>query len=296
MSYTIKKHKLGYSYIFPTPSEKELSDYYEKKYYQNLTASTYQAAYSEEELTVLKIDADLSNYFFTEYSGDKSGDLIDIACGEGFFMKNMQDLGWNVCGTDYSSHGIVKNNPAFKDKVIYGDLNAVLDDLIQKGTTFDFINLGNILEHVVSPIDLLNNCYKLLNQKGLLRIKVPNDFSSLQQLLTSKGKIEPYWVHPPDHLSYFNFENLPKVLSHCNFTIEKMIGDFPIELFLLHPASNYIDNKVGKEAHQARINYALSIWGLGIEKFLEISSGLAQSQLSRCCIVYSSKISCHESE
>ena len=204
-------------------------------------------------------------------------------------MKNMQDLGWNVYGTDYSSHGIVKNNPAFKDKVIYGDLNAVLDDLIQKGTTFDFINLGNILEHVVSPIDLLNNCYKLLNQKGLLRIKVPNDFSSLQQLLTSKGKIEPYWVHPPDHLSYFNFENLPKVLSHCNFTIEKMIGDFPIELFLLHPASNYLDNKVGKEAHFSRTSFTLNLWQSGINEFINIFSAFADAKISRSCIAYARK-------
>ena len=42
MSYTVKKHDLGYYFISPVPSELKLKDYYEKKYYQNLTTSTYQ--------------------------------------------------------------------------------------------------------------------------------------------------------------------------------------------------------------------------------------------------------------
>ena len=31
MSYTVKKHDLGYYFISPVPSEQELKDYYEKK-------------------------------------------------------------------------------------------------------------------------------------------------------------------------------------------------------------------------------------------------------------------------
>ena len=56
MSYTVKKHDLGYYFISPVPSEQELKEYYEKKYYQDLTSSTYQASYSKEELAVLKND------------------------------------------------------------------------------------------------------------------------------------------------------------------------------------------------------------------------------------------------
>ena len=68
MSYTVKKHDLGYYFISPVPSELKLKDYYEKKYYQNLTTSTYQDSYSEKELAVLKIDAELGNDFFIKNS------------------------------------------------------------------------------------------------------------------------------------------------------------------------------------------------------------------------------------
>ena len=289
MNYTIKKHDLGFYFIFPTPNEEELKEYYEKKYYQDLTVSTYQESYTKEELAILKIDADLSDDIFSKLSENKTKVLLDIACGEGFFMKKMQELGWEVNGTDYSSHGIETKNPELQDKVIFGELNPVLDQLIQNNRIFDFINLGNILEHVISPIDLLNRCHKLLSQKGVLRVKVPNDFSHLQRHLTNDNSISPYWVHPPDHLSYFNFDSLPRVLNHCNFKIQKLLGDFPIELFLLHPGSNYIDKKVGKQAHQARIDFTLNLWKRDKTEYLEIFTGLAKAKISRSCITYVKK-------
>jgi len=289
VSYTVKKHDLGYHFISPVPSEQELKDYYEKRYYQDLTASTYQDKYSDKELAVLKIDAYISDYLFSQFSEKKSNSLIDIACGEGFFMKNMQDLGWKVCGTDYSSFGIKKNNPSLKNKAIYGDLNLILNGLIKNKRTFDFINLGNILEHVISPIDLLNECNKLLKQSGILRVKVPNDFSTLQNHIITNNSINSYWVNPPDHLSYFNFDSLPKVLNHCNFEILKLFGDFPIELFLLHPGSNYVNKKVGKQAHLARIDYTLNLWKRYKTECVEIFTGFAKAKISRSCIAYVGK-------
>ena len=286
MNYTVKKHDLGYYFIFPTPSEEELKEYYQKKYYQDLTVSTYQESYSDAELAVLKIDAELGDDIFSKGSQNESKELLDIACGEGFFMKNMQELGWKVNGTDYSSHGIKIHNPKLEDKIIYGELNPVIEELIQNKKTFDFINLGNILEHVISPINLLNKCYKLLSQEGVLRVKVPNDFSPLQKYITKNNSINPYWIHPPDHLSYFNFDSLPKVLNHCNFKVEKLLGDFPIELFLLHPESNYINKKAGKQAHQARIEFTLDLWENDKMEYVETFTGFAKAKISRSCIAY----------
>lgn len=289
MNYTVKKHDLGYYFISPVPSEQELKEYYEKKYYQDLTVSTFQESYTEEELDVLKIDAELGNDIFLNGSEKESKDLLDIACGEGFFMKNMQRLGWKVYGTDYSSHGIKIHNPQLQDKVIYGELNPVLEKLIQNKKAYDFINLGNILEHVISPIDLLDKCHKLLSQDGVLRVKVPNDFSKLQRFISKNNSINSYWVHPPDHLSYFNFDSLPKVLNHCNFEVQKLFGDFPIELFLLHPESNYVEKEVGKQAHQVRIDYTLNLWKEDKNEYIKTFTGFAKAKISRSCIAYSKK-------
>ena len=288
MSYTIKQHELGYKYISPLPSEKELQDYYKNKYYQNLTVSTYQNKYSKEELELFKIDAVLSNVFYKEQVR-KTTNLLDIACGEGYFMKYMQDLDWEVEGTDYSSFGIKTHNKSLLDKVHFGDLMTRLDQLITNKKNYDFINLGNILEHVVYPLELLNKCNQLLSSGGMLRVKVPNDFSLIQNNLIDNDLTEEYWVHPPDHLSYFNFDTLPKVLHHCNFDLKELLGDFPIEIFLLHPDSNYIKNNNGRKAHLARASFTLDVWIKGHKAFLEVFSNLAKAKISRSCIAFATK-------
>ena len=50
-------------------------------------------------------------------------------------MKNIQKLRLKVRATDYSSHCIKIKNPEPQDKVIYGELIPVLEELIQKNKT-----------------------------------------------------------------------------------------------------------------------------------------------------------------
>jgi hypothetical protein len=52
------KNKWGFYQYDPLPSEKELQEYYEKKYYQEKHGS-YEILHSQEELTYLKLKASL---------------------------------------------------------------------------------------------------------------------------------------------------------------------------------------------------------------------------------------------
>lgn len=285
MKYKLKKHKFGFMQVSPIPSEEELSHYYENQYYQESTAVTYSHLYTKEELNVIKIDAYVSNSLFHAQKFDKKS-LFDIACGEGFFMDVFYKLGWDVTGTDYSIAGVSQHNPHLIDKIIVDKLETVLESLISKKKIFTFINLGNILEHVTNPISLLKMCHLLLEKEGLLRVKVPNDFSDLQNILEKKKLTNSHWVCPPDHLSYFNFSNLKKTLIKNNFSILKEFGDFPIEFFLLNKHSNYVQNDVGKEAHNSRTTIINLIWESGIDAYMKWSEGLASAKISRSCIFF----------
>ena len=52
--------------------------------------------------------------------------LFDIGCGEGFFMKEMEKLGWKVQGCDFSNEGIKNQNPYLISKVEFGDIYEIL--------------------------------------------------------------------------------------------------------------------------------------------------------------------------
>ncbi|MEE9268541.1 MAG: hypothetical protein V3U70_03960, partial [Thermoplasmata archaeon] len=65
-----------------------------------------------------------------------------------------------------------------------------------------------------------------------------------------------------------------------------LYGGFPVDLFLLHPASNYVrDASQGKAAHLARVAAELSIAEHGMEAFHRYFQGLAGCGMGRTITV-----------
>lgn len=131
----------------------------------------------------------------------------------------------------------------------------LIEQKINSNEVYDVILLQNVLEHVLDPFALLQTISKLLTPNGLIIITVPNDFSLTQKTLLSNGSIDKeFWICPPDHLSYFNFDSLQSILLEAGFLIRDLISDFPVDWYLFHSGSNYIrDSSKGKEAHLSRV-------------------------------------------
>lgn len=116
--------------------------------------------------------------------------------------------------------------------------------------------LQNVLEHVLEPVDLLISLQSLINTNGVVVLTVPNDFSDIQiEALDKKYIDEPFWVTSPDHLNYFNHDSLITTVNSTGWECLDIICDFPIDWYLFHPGSNYINNNMfGKDAHKARVD------------------------------------------
>lgn len=286
-NYELHKHKLGFLQVFPIPKKSDLSEYYSQKYYQNPTVATYSTQYSLDELYLHYETCKLTNYLYESTFPNTTKSLFDIGCGEGFFMSGLMDLGWSVSGVDYSRAGVEKHNPSVAPFVIIGEAFDAIDVCIREQKRFSLVNLGNVLEHVPDPIILLEKIKTLLLPEGILRVVVPNDNSNLQELLYKKGLLNHEWAHIPDHLSYFNFDNLPVVLDATGFKVLNMLADFPVELFLFNEHSNYIHaNYKGKAAHLSRVMISKLIYERGMVNYLKWSEGLAASGIGRTCIAF----------
>jgi hypothetical protein len=111
------------------------------------------------------------------------------------------------------------------------------------------------LEHVVDPLELLRNLRKITSDGGCAVISVPNDFSVTQLEAINRGHIDQlYFVAPPDHLNYFNYNSLIQATAACGWKHWEVISNFPVDWFLFHPGSNYINTKeAGKYCHLARV-------------------------------------------
>ena len=290
LNKVLKRHRLGFYQIYPLPSEEKLKKYYRDKYYQNPVVATYSRKYSRLELSLGKTACEVTDYILKKTVPQDRKTVLDVGCGEGFFLKGLERLDWRIAGTDYSSAGIKLHNPSILKKIRIGPAQVVLGELVNENRKFSLINLGNILEHVLDPISLLKMILTLLLTNGVLRVVVPNDASGFQKLLKNAKRSRDSWIHPPDHLSYFNFQSLITVLSYCRYTPFLTQGDFPIELFLLNKYSNYeIQAARGAEAHLARVKTVNFVRSHGIEKYIQWAAGLAAGGTSRSCIVFARK-------
>ena len=172
---------------------------------------------------------EVSEFLIREIGKYKSGGkLLDVGCGFGFFLLKARESGWQVYGTDLSEFAIdyAKTTQDLQN-VLCTDLSQDVFD----GQKFDSVNLTNVLEHVPSPTDTLNGCKSLMDDKGVLTVRVPNmEFNDLKFTvsavlrflrLASEGNLSYLSSPPPLHLSGFSSRTLRKYFDKIGLeTIE----------------------------------------------------------------------------
>lgn len=274
--HALRVHQDGWRTIEPTPSPEALKAFYSQAYFQD-SHGTYAQAYSAEELQHRALLADLMLLALGEARG-AGGSLLEIGCGEGWLLKAALAAGYDARGLEFSDYGLQRFNPELAARVEFGDAFEALDRLIEAGAGIDVCVMEHVLEHVLDPEALLARLPAVLAPGGVVAITVPNDFSALQLEALARGHIDrEFWVAPPQHLNYFNAENLPRLLGRMGFEVVGGYASFPIDTFLFHPGSNYVRNpEAGKGAHQARMALDLLIARNGLAAF----HGLAKALLA----------------
>lgn len=284
MDQRIKRHPLGFWEVSSKPTPHELHDYYSSKYFQEGKGS-YELTYSEDEVSYFKAKIEQRWFVLKDHlsTNNERTRLLDVGCGEGYALAFFREQGWSVKGIDFSSAGVKSKNPDCIDTLITGDIFTLLQDEITAGRTYDVVWLQNTLEHVLEPLDLLRSLRMLVPSGGLAVVTVPNDCSITQRAALAHRHIDSaFWVVPPDHLTYFDHESLSRVADETGWECIEMLGDFPVDWFLFHPASNYVrDHSKGKAAHIARVQLENLIHAQPIEDVIRLWSAMAKIGFGR---------------
>lgn len=278
----LKRHPLGFLQADPMPTAQELSDYYASYYQQE--RSNYRKSYTAQEHAFFDAKLAQRAALATRLRGaDAPGRFLDVGCGEGFALAWFKREGWHVEGIDHSLAGIKAMNPDLADSVTAGDLFGLLDDRIARDERHDLVWLTNVLEHVTDPVGLLEKLRRLVAPGGVLAVTVPNDGSAYQEKLLEDGHInERFWIALPDHLAYFTRESLHNIAGATGWDCREIIGDFPIDLFLMHDGSNYVrDRAQGASAHRARVEMELLLAEQSVEAVNRFYAALAEVGLGR---------------
>jgi 2-polyprenyl-3-methyl-5-hydroxy-6-metoxy-1,4-benzoquinol methylase len=198
----------------------EAKDYREKiyKFYRTSFRNNISVAQKDYERRVRFY----KRRFRAVLPDDKDASILDLGCGEGFFLYFMEKSGYkNLYGVEICTEQIHVAKQFCKRVEIYN--HNLLDFLQETSQTFDFVLLDNVLEHFKKDeiFLMLELIHKRLNVSGKLVISVPNG-GSIWGI--------PHCFMDFTHEVYFLPTSLTEVLIVSGYEILDLRGEGPIPL------------------------------------------------------------------
>ena len=156
-------------------------------------------------------------------TGLKTGKLLDIGAGTGFFIKHMQDGGWQTLGLEPDM--AARERAALLNKV---NLSApeIIDGLPPE--SFHVITMWHVLEHVHNLHHDVRRLKELLKPGGRIFIAVPNYLS--YDAAVYQGGWAAY--DAPRHLYHFSPESVKQLLAQHGLQVQS-IRTMPYDSFYI---------------------------------------------------------------
>ncbi|MGL5892594.1 MAG: class I SAM-dependent methyltransferase [Bacteroidia bacterium] len=158
----------------------------------------------------------------------KTNRIIDIGCGDGYFLQTAKEKGWDVYGTEFTTQA-VENCRSLGITMFQGTAASIPAEL-----EFDVITTFEVIEHINNGRQFAEIVFNRLRTGGVFYFTTPN-FNSL-----SRRRLKGNWrvIEYPEHLSYYTPATLHLLLSKAGF----------LQLWLLTSGVSFQSRKAYKDA------------------------------------------------
>jgi SAM-dependent methyltransferase len=274
----------GFRHAVPLPDPVELDEVYREEYY-TLEKPNF-LAYAEEDQEWAELAQTDRLAIFERLLPRERRRLLDIGCGPGWFLKTAKERGWQVRGIEPSRQAAAHAR-SLGIEMVEGFFSARSAPALG---TFDAVHLNNVLEHVPNPIEVLTLARDVLTPGGLLCVNVPNDFTPFQRSAATALSLPEWWVAPPHHLNYFDFDSLVALYERLGFTSLERTTSFPMEQFLMMGLNYTTDPALGRACHAQRKSFDLALERAGFKEARRaFYRALAETGLGREAVLIGSK-------
>ena len=164
------------------------------------------------------LDSPITRQRYRELLGEfeayrRSGRILDMGCGIGFFLEEAERAGWEAYGSEFEARAI----EIVRAKGLRCVRAPIATDALEPGS-FDVITAFEVVEHLQDPRAEAATIARLLRPGGLFYCTTPNFGALSRWLLRDRWAVIEY----PEHLTYFTPGTLRAWLGGFGFEAEKV--------------------------------------------------------------------------
>ena len=201
--------KCGLLFTEPRPKPEEIGKYYQSdEYYSH--KENKKGFIPRIYESVKKVNLKRKVRMATK--GLPTGKMLEIGCGVGDFIKEMEHKGWDCTGIEPSIDAKAIAQKRIKARLYDPtEINTLPDE------SFDLISMWHVLEHVDDLKEEIRQLQRLLKKGGRLVLALPNFKSYDAQYY------KEYWAayDVPRHLNHFSRETINTIFKNSGFVLKK---------------------------------------------------------------------------
>ncbi len=184
--------------------------------------------------------------------------ILDVGCGCGEFLQELNEVGFtNLNGLEPYINQTV-NKPEYK---IYKNFLSNFNP----NSKYDIIFLKDSFEHMDNPYENLLKIKSLLNNNGIVIIRIPIKTEFIWNLYN----INWYQLDAPRHLVTFTHKGFNQLIKRCNMKIKQTNFDSDPYMFIISEdySRNIPMNSVNSyESFFTKNNPILRLWNMYFKK------------------------------
>lgn len=147
--------------------------------------------------------------------------ILEVGCSSGYFGAALTEYGHEVWGVEPYALAADAARSVLKN-VYVGSVEDFFKDI--SSVKFDVIVFGDVLEHLVDPLQILQQCKLFLNDGGIIVASVPNiaHITIRAMLLEGRWDYAERGILDQTHLRFFTRNSLIDLFSNANYIVKSV--------------------------------------------------------------------------
>ncbi len=204
-------------FLDPRPSSEDMSLMYSDEYFLHDGADFGAHSPTDYETAAIRGSVKFPEVlgWIKKFKG--SGKFFEIGCGMGYFLNYVRKQGYDVEGIEYAALG----TKTCVEKFGLNVHQSSFEEYKVKPDTYDVVFMGDVLEHLINPLEMLQKANEMLKAAGVVAVEVPSMFNGI----VGRGAITAYRAigtnkkmpMPPYHVNEFTPKTLRAMLKKAGY-------------------------------------------------------------------------------